>query len=102
PPTPTQTSTLSLPDALPICTAEWMWDTYDRLGPETDIPAARPSIAEARDSFYLARYATAFGDVEALRSPLQDPDWRWPSTPVRLDRKSTRLNSSHVKISYAV
>ena len=65
-------------------TAEWMWDTYDRLGPEADIPAARPSIAEARDSFYLARYATAFGDIEALRSPLQDPDWRWPSTPVRL------------------
>src|SRR5690606_41564472 len=30
--------------------------------------------------------------------------WRWStaSTNARLDRKSTRLNSSHVKISYAV
>src|SRR5690606_41561885 len=26
----------------------------------------------------------------------------WPFVPVRRDRKSTRLNSSHVKISYAV
>lgn len=69
-------------------TAEWMWDTYDWLGPEADIPAARPSIAEARDSFYLARYATAFGDIEALRSPLQDPDWRWSSAPVRLGSHS--------------
>src|SRR5690606_39537428 len=27
---------------------------------------------------------------------------RWRSAPVRGDRESTRLNSSHVKISYAV
>src|SRR6266496_5561929 len=26
----------------------------------------------------------------------------WRTVPVRLDRKSTRLNSSHVEISYAV
>src|SRR5690606_40277899 len=26
----------------------------------------------------------------------------WPGKATRLDRKSTRLNSSHVKISYAV
>src|SRR5207302_10028978 len=28
--------------------------------------------------------------------------WRWRSRTSRTDRKSTRLNSSHVKISYAV
>src|SRR5690606_40129612 len=29
------------------------------------------------------------------------PGWRRPRQAVALDRKSTRLNSSHVKISYA-
>src|SRR5690554_7595132 len=30
------------------------------------------------------------------------PDPQYPDTPARRDRKSTRLNSSHVRISYAV
>lgn len=67
-----------------VRTAHWMWETYDRLGPQSDAPKARPSIDEARSRGYLAPYDTAFGPIEALRSPLQSPDWRWPSPPVPL------------------
>src|SRR5207342_837699 len=35
-------------------------------------------------------------------SPHDTHDWDSAQTPVLVDRKSTRLNSSHVKISYAV
>ena len=65
-------------------TAQWMWDTYDRLGPETDYPAEKIAIDDARKLGYLASYETEFGTVEALRSPLQSADWRWPYVPVRL------------------
>lgn len=65
-------------------TAQWMWNTYDRLGPQPDAPATRPSIDEARSLGYLVPYDTAFGAIEALRSPLQSPDWRWPSPPAPL------------------
>src|SRR3712207_7186184 len=34
---------------------------------------------------------------------LPEPAWAWgPATHIYLDRKSTRLNSSHANISYAV
>src|SRR6267378_7236641 len=35
-------------------------------------------------------------------SPWRSAPWRARSTPCTRDRKSTRLNSSHVEISYAV
>lgn len=65
-------------------TAQWMWDTYDRLGPETDAPPVRLSVDDARSRGYLRPCRTAFGAIEALCPPLQPPDWRWPSPPVRL------------------
>src|SRR5437660_9660454 len=45
----------------------------------------------------------AHGSVHDLRPRFQQR-WRWPSPERRNpeDRKSTRLNSSHVAISYAV
>src|SRR5207302_8577558 len=46
-------------------------------------------------SSFLAT-SVAFLTAEATSAPLLTP------TPTRPDRKSTRLNSSHVKISYAV
>src|SRR5690606_41511093 len=42
------------------------------------------------------------GGVVGARSDLQDSADRLDSELVTIDRKSTRLNSSHVKISYAV
>ena len=65
-------------------TAQWMWDTYDRLGPDQDAPDARISIDEARTRGYLDDYATDFGAIEALKSALQADGWRWPAPPVPL------------------
>src|SRR2546421_8226646 len=41
-------------------------------------------------------------DVEPLLSVLRDESPRLPGLALLLDRKSTRLNSSHDQISYAV
>src|SRR5690606_40870532 len=73
-PAPTQTSTLSLHDALPIS-----------------------SLDERGDR---ALNACERGEGIALRPP--NHRHRGELEIARRDRKSTRLNSSHVKISYAV
>src|SRR5690606_39622316 len=48
-----------------------------------------------------ARLDLAFGDLEQERATVVAQRQR-AAAPQRPDRKSTRLNSSHVKISYAV
>src|SRR5437868_15426501 len=73
PPAPTDIYTLSLHDALPI------YD-LDRLAPD------RPRGAQESDPLHCL----------SVRTPGRNT--RRP----RPDRKSTRLNSSHVSISYAV
>src|SRR5690606_40458817 len=52
----------------------------------------------------LFPYTTLFRSCLQLPPDPTPPAYRFPSGPqtVLLDRKSTRLNSSHVKISYAV
>lgn len=65
-------------------TAQWMWDSYDRFGVEADAPTERLSVSDAKSKFYLAAYDSGFGRIEALRSPLQSPGWRWPAPPVKL------------------
>src|SRR5207253_11398588 len=80
--TTTQISTLSLHDALPIS-----------HNPITNVRALM------ENSRTLITSSRPLSNAEPLRQ------WRvrqeWP--PIRsLDRKSTRLNSSHVAISYAV
>src|SRR5438270_5096115 len=67
----TEIYTLSLHDALPICSAEHQDHEQDE-GPMRDRP---------------------FGEIEVHHDALQS---------LRIDRKSTRLNSSHSQISYAV
>src|SRR5690606_41339567 len=76
PPT-TAIHTLSLHDALPI---------YAALLPPGRMPQGR-------------HRARRHGQRTAA---LPDPDARGLQRALRQDRKSTRLNSSHVKISYAV
>src|SRR5690606_41658748 len=78
---PTDLLTLSLHDALPICPLRLRQDRRVlvvclavRHQNHRPVPAARPVLAQR--------------EVRRL--------------PERRDRKSTRLNSSHVKISYAV
>src|SRR5256885_12647240 len=70
----TEIYTLSLHDALPISIPRWLHERF--AGLEDD-----------QDTCRLLAASVAIEQVEALR---------------RQDRKSTRLNSSHLVISYAV
>src|SRR5690606_41962996 len=79
--------TLSLHDALPICTGP---DLGSRQRP-TNFPHG---FQPGRDRRGAARRAPRWR-VQTASAP------RAPAAP-SADRKSTRLNSSHVKISYAV
>src|SRR5690242_21096608 len=78
-PTTTEIYTLSLHDALPI------W----------------PGSNVARDYFYYPGDGFGFGYGFAVRT---EPGEAKPPAPdsKNRDRKSTRLNSSHMSISYAV
>src|SRR5436305_9532323 len=73
---PSEIYTLSLHDALPIWEIETDFYNFDAL----NIPEGHPA-RDPQDTFYTT-------EGFALRS--------------QTDRKSTRLNSSHVRISYAV
>src|SRR5690606_41518919 len=81
--TPTVTvSTLSLHDALPISSAASSWRV--KL-PPIDVRAHHPGQV---GPVVVSHFAYWIGD-ESLKLSVGEPD-----------RKSTRLNSSHVKISY--
>src|SRR5699024_11412383 len=87
---PTHISTLSLHDALPISTSlkpPPMFSTIYFPSPTWSLDAASFSLSIRE----LAKTA-------ALSDPVKPPKPRCTSG----DRKSTRLNSSHVSISYAV
>src|SRR5690349_25112721 len=75
----TEIYTLSLHDALPICAEDHAW---------------RSRCADALDSARI-RFLARVRDGNGL-GHVPGADDR------RADRKSTRLNSSHVEISYAV
>src|SRR5690606_41899601 len=94
-PRPPATSPLSLHDALPIC------DLAQRGGVASGVladvqahqeQAEAGRAAQAVEQLTLGDHAHAAG-VQRLVAELQR---------LQQDRKSTRLNSSHVKISYAV
>src|SRR5438874_8172360 len=79
----TEIYTLSLHDALPICSIKWLRSSEqeprsERRGAFDDEDTAEGAGVRREDRLF---------QCEMLRS---------------LDRKSTRLNSSHVEISYAV
>src|SRR5207249_8676633 len=87
---PTQLYTLSLHDALPICPLHGVEParceserTDERGSCGGDVRGARP----------VSRVRRALSDWPAPRAP---------RAAAAVDRKSTRLNSSHVSISYAV
>src|SRR5690349_22323623 len=58
-------------------------------------PRALHSFPTRRSSDFRTRHAPAASEG-------RDPPLEKAERPVRADRKSTRLNSSHVEISYAV
>src|SRR5438132_9875687 len=82
PRTPSTLTLLSLHDALPI----WLRD------------AGRHRLGRRRD---LSQRAGATGIRPLRRGGIRDDQLRQADHP-ELDRKSTRLNSSHTVISYAV
>src|SRR5690606_41604132 len=94
--------TPSLPDALPICVG--------RVGRPAARFGHRPCRGRSpdvpgRDIVGVGGVAPTYGLVTAFagarwrrRGSLRS--WRSTAAPVAGDRKSTRLNSSHAKISY--
>src|SRR5205814_8069775 len=90
PPLPPATSPLSLHDALPICDDHPRPRRPDRHG-------RQPAQRAARHARQQRRCHPDNPPPSRLAPPLL------PSVPSSaLDRKSTRLNSSHLGISYAV
>src|SRR3712207_8025245 len=86
----TEIYTLSLHDALPI--------SGGALG-----LLLRPDEEEAGASAALTRWRVgALPGTGSSAHDLGDPRWRLDLLRCRGDRKSTRLNSSHANISYAV
>src|SRR5207249_11595792 len=88
--------TLSLHDALPICPREPL------LG---GVYAGLPRPLQTSHRGRLGPHRAGRGTGRTLADSSRLSDQRGPHVDVlvhRSDRKSTRLNSSHVSISYAV
>src|SRR3712207_7285541 len=85
-------------DALPICfgdalaTAVEDFRTSDSIIANHYVPAVRESLEQAGQT----------GDGGYLEEPQPFMDYREIGFDAASDRKSTRLNSSHANISYAV
>src|SRR5690606_42109102 len=91
---PTEPDTLSLHDALPIFS---LGESAERV--VADEPARPPQLVH---DFVAGVDAVGAADAFHLQAvPDIDPG-RTDRNAAEADRKSTRLNSSHVKISYAV
>src|SRR5690606_41768217 len=77
------------------------WETEETAGREgwaAELAAAR----EALEAELASRRAEAEQEVAQLRHAAATETGKLRADADREDRKSTRLNSSHVKISYAV
>src|SRR5207253_9836781 len=102
PPTPTSTThtyTLSLHDALPISDPCAKVKRIREIGRSADIPVRCNSRTNIR--FRKTPRPGWLSPVAAdrnVRAPTED----FLALALHADRKSTRLNSSHVAISYAV
>src|SRR5438874_8057282 len=86
--TSTQIYTLSLHDALPISAKK-----AKQRPPRSFVPTSAMAMEVTFDDFMMQ---VTFTDGRVLQSHLHH------EVVKREDRKSTRLNSSHVEISYAV
>src|SRR5690606_41238962 len=98
--TPLVTAPLSLLDALPISSGE-----INHQGLERSVRGAtNDTTAEIGALLLLLGLSVSIGGViersHIMETFPQAFDSPWSA--MLLDRKSTRLNSSHVKISYAV
>src|SRR5690606_41863783 len=95
----TDTYTLSLHDALPIC----LWDKGgDRKLYEEKMALDSLRSAAGFDSARLRGWLMIGAGVLLVAAVTVSLRRRVSAPAPSRDRKSTRLNSSHVKISYAV
>src|SRR5206468_12945823 len=94
-PPPPRPSTLPLPDALPISTL-----AMGRVMELRDLMASSRRSLSGADQHVDERRTIARQVGVASATNLAQPLWD-PAVAAR-DRKSTRLNSSHDQISYAV
>src|SRR5207249_11374678 len=99
---PAESDALSLHDALPISRAGWRGGPAWGRVVRSDAAHRPPRRVGCRGPLALLREVV-------IRDWGRGADRRWsvrrPQAPARVpagDRKSTRLNSSHVSISYAV
>src|SRR5690606_40941627 len=91
---PTVIHTLSLHDALPISRSSTMCGCIQAVANDT---------LSSSDQRRAVRFYSDPHLAQDVRQSSRDADKRfWKSYSDYGDRKSTRLNSSHVKISYAV
>src|SRR5690606_41349974 len=90
--------TLSLHDALPICTTAEKHDAFF----ETSYDGSEPLEKFGGDQLVQQEPDASSFPNGGIRNTFEARGYTaWdPTSPA--DRKSTRLNSSHVKISYAV
>src|SRR5690606_42069400 len=98
-PVTTLSDTLSLHDALPICS---MWVKVPDIGHR--VPWYLPISGPASITMWRApptRRSTSHSGTKVFSGPHHCRSMSG-SVHARQDRKSTRLNSSHVKMSYAV
>src|SRR5207253_9051847 len=98
PPAPTQTSPLSLHDALPISVVTAINDGTIKTPQQ-----GNAKVTEVKDEIHRME-AAATELSEKHRKIMADKEETITAfaRQTALDRKSTRLNSSHVAISYAV
>src|SRR5690606_40442321 len=87
---------LSLPDALPICIPHFPVDPGWRIQARWE-PFDPPRTLE-----YLTVLGTPDSGTVSGQTVFERGDETFTLWPMDTDRKSTRLNSSHVKISHAV
>src|SRR5256885_3048967 len=95
---PPEISPLSLHDALPISLSRPALLPYRHHRQKADLRRRRPDHPRADRA---GRSAPGLRRRRPLR-PARHPPRLCPGHLSRLDRKSTRLNSSHLVISYAV
>src|SRR5690606_40387537 len=91
-PDPAETHALPLHDALPICEKLWEGQLELAQGAANDMTVTAVPVGEVLGDMAPGAYV-----ITAKVTGSNQDYWREMA-----DRKSTRLNSSHVKISYAV
>src|SRR5690606_42049990 len=93
-PIPSDICSFSLHDALPISTERWLGSYVTSAQAEVDVALSKKNTIPNASGVLFRKFDFEKWAAEWDGSQLVG-DWA-------LDRKSTRLNSSHVKISYAV